>query len=90
MDSVFELVLAKNPDDRYQSCIGFVVALEEAMGGDNRSDIYSLGCANLQGGPSTGSRRSRPAQIRHSSAPEACNVSNRKGYFSRHLSFGAC
>ena len=33
MDAVFERVLAKNPDDRYQSCAEFVTALQEAAGG---------------------------------------------------------
>ncbi len=33
MDAVFERVLAKNPDDRYQSCAEFVTALQEAVGG---------------------------------------------------------
>lgn len=32
-DAVFERVLAKNPDDRYQSCAEFVTALQEAAGG---------------------------------------------------------
>jgi serine/threonine-protein kinase len=32
-DAVFERVLAKNPDDRYQSCAGFVTALQESVGG---------------------------------------------------------
>jgi serine/threonine protein kinase len=32
-DAVFERVLAKNPDDRYQSCAEFVTALQEATGG---------------------------------------------------------
>lgn len=32
-DAVFERVLAKNPDDRYQSCAEFVTALQEAVGG---------------------------------------------------------
>jgi serine/threonine-protein kinase len=31
-DAVFLRVLAKNPDDRYQSCSEFVTALEEAVG----------------------------------------------------------
>ena len=33
MDAVFERVLAKNADDRYQSCAEFVTALQEATGG---------------------------------------------------------
>jgi serine/threonine protein kinase len=33
MDAVFERVLAKNPDDRYQSCAEFVAALQESVGG---------------------------------------------------------
>ncbi len=32
-DAVFARVLAKNPDDRYQSCAEFVTALQEAVGG---------------------------------------------------------
>ena len=32
-DAVFERVLTKNPDDRYQSCAEFVTALQEAVGG---------------------------------------------------------
>ena len=32
-DAVFGRVLAKNPDDRYQSCAEFVTALQEAVGG---------------------------------------------------------
>ena len=32
-DAVFERVLAKNPDDRYQSCAEFVTALQETVGG---------------------------------------------------------
>jgi serine/threonine-protein kinase len=32
-DAVLERVLAKNPDDRYQSCAEFVTALQEAVGG---------------------------------------------------------
>lgn len=31
-DAVFERVLAKNPDDRYQSCAEFVTAIQEAVG----------------------------------------------------------
>ncbi|WP_458317894.1 serine/threonine-protein kinase [Mycolicibacterium brisbanense] len=34
MDAVFERVLAKSPDDRYQSCAEFVTALQEATGGE--------------------------------------------------------
>lgn len=34
MDAVFERVLAKRPDDRYQSCAEFVTALQEAAGGE--------------------------------------------------------
>lgn len=36
MDTVFERVLAKNPDDRYPSCAEFVTALQEAVGGEVR------------------------------------------------------
>lgn len=32
MDAAFERVLAKNPDDRFQSCAEFVTALQEAVG----------------------------------------------------------
>ncbi|MEX0684201.1 MAG: serine/threonine-protein kinase, partial [Dehalococcoidia bacterium] len=32
-DAVFGRVLAKNPDDRFQSCAEFVTALQEAVGG---------------------------------------------------------
>ena len=32
-DAVFERVLAKNPDDRYQTCAEFVTALQETVGG---------------------------------------------------------
>ena len=33
-DAVFERVLAKNPDGRYQSCAEFVTALQQAIGGE--------------------------------------------------------
>lgn len=36
MDAVFERVLTKSPDDRYQSCAEFVTALREAAGGEVR------------------------------------------------------
>ena len=32
MDAIFDRVLAKNPDDRYQSCAEFVTALQETVG----------------------------------------------------------
>ncbi|WP_246227589.1 serine/threonine-protein kinase [Mycolicibacterium helvum] len=34
MDAVFERVLAKSPDDRYQSCAEFITALQEAARGE--------------------------------------------------------
>ncbi|MFA5711627.1 serine/threonine-protein kinase, partial [Mycolicibacterium sp.] len=36
MDAVFERVLAKTPDDRYQSCAEFAAALRHAAGGEVR------------------------------------------------------
>jgi serine/threonine protein kinase len=33
VDAIFERVLAKNPDDRYQTCADFVSAVQEAVGG---------------------------------------------------------
>lgn len=49
MDAVFELVLAKNPDDRYQSCVEFVAALQEVAGGEVRypASAQTLAAATL-------------------------------------------
>ena len=49
MDAVFELVLAKNPDDRYQSCAEFVAPLQEAAGGEVRypASAQTLAAATL-------------------------------------------
>lgn len=50
MDAVFERVLAKSPDDRYQSCAEFVTALQEATGGEVRypASAQTLAAAMLQ------------------------------------------
>ena len=49
MDAVFERVLAKNPDDRYQSCAQFITALQEATGGEVRypASAQTLAAATL-------------------------------------------
>lgn len=50
MDGVFERVLAKNPDDRYQSCAEFVTALQETAGGEVRypASAQTLAAATLR------------------------------------------
>lgn len=49
MDTVFERVLAKNPDDRYPSCAEFVTALQKASGSELRYSIpaQTLSAATL-------------------------------------------
>lgn len=65
MDAVFERVLAKNPDDRYQSCAEFVTALHEATGGEVRypASAQTLAAATL---PSNA-----PTQVRKVAAKAA-------------------
>ncbi len=62
MDAVFERVLAKSPDDRYQSCAEFVTALQEATGGEVRypASAQTLAAVTLQ--PSNA-----PTQVRKAS-----------------------
>jgi serine/threonine protein kinase len=52
MDAVFERVLAKSPDDRYQSCGEFVTALQEAAGGEMHypASAQTLTAATLPNG----------------------------------------
>ncbi len=50
MDAVFERVLSKNPDGRYQSCAEFISALQEAAGGEVRypASAQTLAAATLR------------------------------------------
>ncbi|MFT9535285.1 serine/threonine protein kinase [Mycobacteroides abscessus subsp. abscessus] len=70
MDAVFELVLAKNPDDRYQSCADFVTALQEAVGGEVRypASAQTLAAATQ---PSNAPTQVRTVAAKASSQPHS-------------------
>ena len=72
MDAVFERVLAKNPDDRYQSCAEFVTALQEAVGaGEVR---YPASAPTLAAATSAKRRAvdpDAPTQLRKGAVPAA-------------------
>lgn len=64
MDEVFERVLAKSPEDRFQSCAEFVTALQEATGGEVRypASARTLAAATF---PNTGAvDPAAPTQLR--------------------------
>lgn len=70
-DTVFERVLAKSPDDRYQSCAEFVTALREASGGELRhsASAQTLSAATL---PKSGAvDPNAPTQLRKGETEEA-------------------
>lgn len=46
MDPVFERALAKEPGDRYESCVEFVSALQEAAGGEVAAFAATMAAAN--------------------------------------------
>jgi serine/threonine-protein kinase len=67
MNAVFDRVLSKNPDERYQSCAEFVTALQEATGGEVRYPAFSqtLAAATL---PNTSSANpDAPTRLRNAS-----------------------
>lgn len=69
MDAVFERVLAKSPDGRYQSCAEFVTALQEAAGGEVRypASARTLAAATL---PNRGAVDSdAPTKLRKTNDP---------------------
>ncbi|WP_421875993.1 serine/threonine-protein kinase [Mycolicibacterium wolinskyi] len=71
LDAVFERVLAKSPDDRYQSCADFVTALQEAAGGEVRypASARTLTAAKL---PRSGAVDSdAPTKLRKTSGGES-------------------
>lgn len=81
MDAVFERVLAKNPDDRYQSCAEFVTALHEATGGEVRypASAQTLAAATLPSNAPTQVRKvaakaSPPPQAKSRAVPIAAGV----------------
>lgn len=80
MDAVFERVLAKNPDDRYQSCAEFVTALREAAGGEVRypASAQTLAAATQPSNAPTQVRKGRgeatPAQRKSRAVPIAAAV----------------
>ncbi|CDP89233.1 MULTISPECIES: serine/threonine-protein kinase [Mycolicibacterium] len=59
MDAVFERVLSKNPDGRYQSCAEFVTALQEATGGEVHypASAQTLAAATLPSNEPTQARK---------------------------------
>lgn len=63
MDAVFERVLSKNPDARYQSCAEFVTALQEAVGGEVRypASAQTLAAAMQPSNAPTKLRKTREA-----------------------------
>lgn len=78
MDAVFERVLAKNPDDRYQSCAEFVTALQEAAGGQvlYPASARTLAAATL---PNTGGAvdPAAPTQLRKGETNSASRPKSR-------------
>ncbi len=70
MDTVFELVLAKSPEDRYQSCAEFVTALQEAAGGEVRypASAQTLAAATQ---PSNAPTQVRKVATKASSQPHS-------------------
>lgn len=81
MDAVFERVLAKSPDDRYQSCSEFVTALHEATGGEVHypASAQTLAAATLPSNAPTQVRKvaakpSLPPQPRSRTVPIAAAV----------------
>ena len=71
-DAVFERVLAKNPEDRYQSCAEFVTALQKAVGVDGAQ--YAASAPTMSASTSagqTGVDPDAPTQQRRSDATAA-------------------
>ena len=71
-DAVFERVLAKDPDDRYQSCAEFVTALQEAVGGGEVRYPASAPTLAAATSPKRGAADSEaPTQLRKGAAAAA-------------------
>ena len=68
-DAVFARVLAKNPDDRYQSCAEFVTALQETVGGGEVRYPASAPTLSAATSPKRGAvDPNAPTQLRESAA----------------------
>jgi len=71
-DAVFERVLAKDPDDRYQSCAEFVTALQELVGGGEVRYPASAPTLAAATSPKRGAADSEaPTQLRKGAATAA-------------------
>lgn len=77
MDAIFERVLAKNPDDRFQSCAEFLTALQETVGSEVRypASAQTLAAATL---PNSGAADpAAPTQLRKGETKETAQPKSR-------------